>query len=178
MNNHKTACLVIVVFIAGMLYGVNELRNASGAARDSAEAAQSNAENAERQAELASIQLKSLEAKTADLRGISSDWKPYFNDLSTPQAAEQRVVDVIRESGVFMFSQKFEPRQLDKDALISEALVANLIVKDSYTKAINWIGLLEQEIPNSRITECRIEPGERGNNIHLELQIMIPVLKN
>ena len=78
MNNQKAACLVLLIFAVGMLYGLNELRNTTNAARDAAETAKSEAEMAEGQAQLANIQLKTLDSKTAKLRQVLSEWKPHF----------------------------------------------------------------------------------------------------
>lgn len=178
MNNHKTACLVLVIAIVGMLYGVNQLRNASVSARERADAAQVNAETAESQAQLAQIQLKTLDSKTAELRKVAKDWQPHFNNFRTPQDAEQRIVDVIRKGDVFLISQKFESRDIQKDNLISEALVADLIVEDDYAKTLNWLGRLEEEIPSSRVSRCNLTRGDRGNDVHLELQIQIPVFSH
>ncbi|MEM7600436.1 MAG: hypothetical protein AAF357_03350 [Verrucomicrobiota bacterium] len=178
MNNHKSACLILIIIAAGMLYGVNQLRNLTNDARDLAESTQSEAETAEQQAQLANIQLKSLDAKTAELRGIFSEWQPHFAKYRTPQDAEQRIGEVIREGDVFLISQKFESRDLDDTNLISEALVADLVVEDNYVKTLNWLGRLEQAIPNCRLTRCNLKRGDRGNDIHLELQIQIPVLES
>jgi len=176
MNNHKTACLVLLLLVAGILYGVNQLRNATAAARQKADAKQIQAESAEQQAAMAEIQLKKLDANTAELRRVYAEWKPHFESHRSPRAAEQRIAEVIREGDVFLISQKFESRQFDKNDLISEALVADLVVEDDYTKTLNWLGRLEEAIPSCRITKCNLERGDRGNDIHLELQVQIPVL--
>lgn len=177
MNNHKAACFFLVLVVVGMLYGVNQLRNASVKARDKAEDVQIQAESAEQEAQLAQIQLKSLESKTAPLRQVSEEWKPYFERFASSQDAEQRIVEVIRDGDVFLISQKFDSREIDQEALISHALVADLVVEDDYTKTVNWLGAIEEKIPNCRITKCHLRRGDRGNDIHLELQIQIPVLK-
>lgn len=177
MNDHKSACLVLILLIAGMLYGVNQLRNSSISARSAAEAIQTQTEQAEQQTQLARIQLKSLEAKTAELRQVATLWKPHFDRLATAQDAEQRIVEVIRDGDVFLISQKFESRELDKEDMISQALVADLVVEDDYTKTLNWLGALEERIPNCRVSRCKLIRGDRGNDIHLELQLQIPVLK-
>jgi len=177
MNDHKSACMILVLLIAGMLYGVNQLRNASASARTAADAVQTQAEAAQQQAQLAQIQLKTLESKTSELRRAAELWKPHFARHATPQSAEQRIVEVIREGDVFVISQKFDSRQLDKDAMISEALVADLVVEDDYTKTLNWLGTLEEKIPSCRVSRCNLKRGDRGNDIHLELQLQIPVLK-
>lgn len=177
MKNHQAACAFLLVLVAGMLYGVNGLRNTTSAARDLARQSQSDAETAEQQAQLAQIQLKTLDSKTAELRLVYGEWKPHFEALRTPQDAEQRIAEVIREGDVFLISQKFEGREIDKGSVISDALVADLVVEDDYTKTLNWLGRLEEAIPSCRITRCTLERGERGNDIHLILQVQIPILK-
>ena len=176
MNNHKSACLVITMLIIGMLYGVNELRNAANSARDITAEVRTEAESAEQQAQLAQIQLKSLEAKTSDLRTAFAQWQPHFAAFKTAQDAEQRIAEIIREGDVFLISQKFETKEIDSAALISDALVADLVVEDDYSKTLNWLGRLEEAIPSCRIVRCNIKRGDRGNDIHLELKVNIPVL--
>jgi hypothetical protein len=59
-----------------------------------------------------------------------------------------------------------------------EALVADLVVEDDYSKTLNWLGRLEEAIPTCRIIRCQIVRGDRGNDVHLDLQIQIPILKS
>jgi len=77
---------------------------------------------------------------------------------------------------VFLISQKFEAKEVDKTSIIAESLVGDLIVEDDYAKTLNWLGRLEESIPNCRITKCALTRGERGNDIHLELQVQVPIL--
>lgn len=178
MNDHKTACLVLAVCIAGMLYGVNTLRNSTNAARAAAESVRIEAEAAEQQAELAQIQLRSLDSKTAELRAVFNEWKPHFDACRTPQDAERRIAEVIRDGDVFLISQKFDDQELDRNAMISQALVGDLVIEDDYAKTLNWLGELEAAIPNCRVTRCNMKRGDRGNDIHLELQIQVPVFES
>tara|TARA_R110002096_G_scaffold28985_19_gene87546 strand:+ start:256 stop:645 length:390 start_codon:yes stop_codon:yes gene_type:complete len=128
--------------------------------------------------QLAQIQLKTLDSKTSELRRIYSEWEPHFMGLQRQQDAEKRVADVIRDGNIIPISRKFEPRELDKNDLISEALVGDIVIEDDYAKTMNWLGSLEEAIPNCRIMKCNFTRGDRGNNIHLELQIQIPLLKS
>jgi hypothetical protein len=178
MKNHQSACFLLLFLTAAMLYGVNSLRNATSAARELALQTQSEAEMAEQQAQLAQIQLKTLDAKTAELRLVHGEWKPHFESYRSPQDAEQRIAEVIREGDVFLISQKFEAREVDRGAVISDALVADLVVEDDYSKALNWLGRLEEAIPSCRITRCQLGRGDRGNDIHLVVQLQIPILKS
>ena len=178
MNAHQSACFFLLFVTGGMLYGVNSLRNQTSAARERAQTAQIEAETAERQAQLADIQLKTLDSKTSELRTVYKEWKPHFEHFRTPQDAEQRVAEIIREGDVFLISQKFESSEIDNASSISEALVGDLVVEDDYTKAVNWLGRLEEAIPTSRITRCEIARGDRGNDVHLVVRIQIPILKS
>ena len=90
MNNHKTACMLLLVLVALMLYGVNSLRNATSKAREISQLSQSEAESAEQSAQLAEIQLKTLDSKTAELRLLYGEWKPYFDSHQNPQDAERK----------------------------------------------------------------------------------------
>ncbi len=176
MNNHKSACFILLIFIAGMLYGVNQLRNSTSAARTASETARTDAETAEQQAQLAEIQMKSLDSKTSELRRIYSEWEPHFNAFQTQHDAERRVLELVREHEMFIVSRQFDQRELDKNEKISDALVGDLVFEDDYTKSLNWLGILEKSIPNCRITKCILTRGDRGNTINMELQIQIPLL--
>lgn len=178
MNNHQAACAFLLFLTGAMIYGVNTLRNSTLGARELAVQAQSEAEMAEQQAQLAQIQLKTLDSKTAELRLVYNEWKPHFETLRTPQDAEQRIAEVIREGNVFLISQKFEAQEIEAGSTIADALTADLVVEDDYTKAMNWLGRLEESIPACRITRCDVTRGDRGNDIHLEVRLQIPILKS
>lgn len=178
MKNHQTACALLAVLTVGMLYGVNTLRNSTSAAREIAEQALTDAEAAEDQVTIASTQLTMLDSKTSELRLVYGEWKPHFEAHHTAQDAEQRVAEVIREGKVFLISQKFETREVDSQSIIPEALVADLIVEDDYSRSLNWLGKLEEAIPTCRITKCSIGRGERGNDVHLVVQLQIPILRS
>lgn len=176
MKSHQSACAFLAFLTAAMLYGVNSLRNATSAAHDLAAQSRMEAEMAENQAQLAQIQLKTLDSKTAELRLVYGEWKPHFEAHRNSQDAEQRIAEAIREGDVFLISQKFETREIDKDSPIAKALVADLVVEDDYAKALNWLGRLEESIPTCRITRCTLGRGDRGNDVHLVVQLQIPIL--
>jgi hypothetical protein len=178
MKNHQSACAFLLFLTGAILYGVSTLRNATSKAGELAAQSQSEAETAEQQAQLAQIQLKTLDSKTAELRLIYGEWKPHFEAHRTPQDAEQRIAEVIREGNVFLISQKFEAKEVDQGSVISDALVADLVVEDDYSKALNWLGRLEESIPSCRITKCQIGRGDRGNDVHLTVQLQIPILES
>lgn len=176
MNSHKTACVVILLLIGLMGYGVQKLRARAVTAKEAALSAKTEADQAEQQRKLAEIKLKTIDARTADLRKIYTEWIPHFEPYRNSRVAEQRISDSIREGDVFLLSQRYNYQELDKDDFISHALVADLVVEDDYAKTLNWLGRLEESIPSCRIARCRIIRGDRGNNIALELKLLVPVI--
>lgn len=176
MKNHQSACFLLLFLTGAMLYGVNTLRNSTDSARELMKQALVEAETAEFQAQNALSQLKMLDSKTAELRLVYNEWKPHFENHRNAQDAEQRIAEVIRDGDVFLLSQKFETEEIEAGSIIKDALIADLVVEDDYTKALNWLGRLEEAIPSCRITRCEIERGDRGNDIHLQLRLQIPIL--
>lgn len=178
MNNHKVASILILVLVGLMGFGVHKLRSKAVAAENAAEDSRKAAEEAEQQRKIADIKVTTMDAKTAELRKIYTEWIPHFENYKSGRTGEQKITDVVRGSSVFLVSQKFNEQELDKQDLIGRALVADLIVEDDYAKTLNWLGKLEESIPSCRITKCRIERGDRGNNVRMELKIQVPILKD
>lgn len=176
MNNHKAATILILLLVGLMGFGVHKLRTKAVTAREATKAAKAQAEQAEQQEKIAEIKLKTIDAKTAHLRKIYTEWIPHFESFKSSRAGEQRITDVVREGDVFLLSQRFNYREIDKGDLISHALIADLVVEDDYAKTLNWLGKLEESIPSCRISSCKITRGDRGNNIHMELTVQVPVL--
>lgn len=176
MNNHKAASILILLIVGLMGFGVHKLRSKAVAARDAANVAKNQADQAEQQKKIAEIKLKTIDAKTAQLRKVYTEWLPHFESFKSSRAGEQKITDVVREGDVFLLSQRFNYQEIDKGDLISHALVADLVVEDDYAKTLNWLGKLEESIPSCRISKCRIERGDRGNNVHMELKVQVPVL--
>ncbi len=177
MNNHKMACVLLLVLIGAMLYGTQKMRSRAVAAQEAADATKNEATMAEQEKRVAEIKLKTVDAKTADLRRSYDEWLPHFNAVKNPESGEQRITELVREGDIFLLSQKYEEREIDPESMISRALVATLVVEDDYVKTMNWLGKLEESIPACRIAKCRLIRGDRGNNIHVELTVQVPVFK-
>ena len=118
-------------------------------------------------------------SKTADLRKIYTEWIPHFESFKSSRAGEQKISEVqFARVTSFLLSQRFNYQELDKDDLITHALVADLVVEDDYSKALNWLGKLEESIPSCRISKCRIVHGETGGTTSTwNSRVQVPVLK-
>ena len=177
MNNHKAACVVLMIAIAAIVYFTQEYRANTSEVRDRVEDAKSSAENALFQQQIAETNLRALEAKTESIRESYQTWLPHLNRVRTPQEGEQKISQAIRKGEVFLLSQRFDMVEVspDKNSLIQKALKADLVIEDDYATTLNWLGKLEEEIPSCRIDQCRMTRGERGNDIRLEVIIQIPI---
>lgn len=179
MNNHKMACVVLLVFIGIMLYGTQEMNNRTKTAREAAEQAQMEADNAIMQRNTAENILIALERETFELRNGYQKWLTHFVEVSNPQEGEQRIVDAIRNGKVFLLSQRFQLKEFqgeDRDALIG-VLEGELDLEDDYVKTLNWLGQLEETVPQCRITSCNIIRGDRANNIRMKLKLEMPIFE-
>lgn len=176
MNNHKIACAIIGVLTLAMLWGVNQVRAKAQVAKDDRSTAEVQTKGAEQQKMIAEASLQSVDKKTADLRKVYTEWLPHFQSLKNTSDGEQKIAEAVREGDVFLLSQKFKPKKM-KDGFIGNMLEAELVVEDEYSKVINWLGTLEQKIPTCRISKCAITRGDRGNDIHVEMKVEVPVIK-
>lgn len=177
MNNHKMACILITLLIALMGFGVQKLRAKAVSVRNESNETQKKAEQAEQQKKIAEIKLKTIDAKTAELRKVYTNWIPHFEKYRNSRVAEQMISELVRDSDVFLISQRFNYQELNKGALVSHALNAELVVEDDYSKTLNWLGKLEEAIPSCRISKLTITRGDRGNDINMELQVQVPVVQ-
>jgi|GEM_PF-808479 len=176
MSNHKIACILISAIVILMGYGVTKVRNKAVIAHQASDTARAQAESTEQQKQIAEIKLKSIDSKTAELRKVYKEWLPYFEEFGDTGDGEQRIAEVVRKGDVFLLSQKFKSERVDGDEIVSRLLIAELVVEDEYTKVMNWLGKLEESIPSCRIAKCSITRGDRGNDIHMELRLEVPVI--
>ena len=177
MSSHKIACILLAAVVLLMGFGVNKVRGKAVKARQAAESVRIQAQSAEQQKQMAEIKLKSFDSQTAELRGVYTEWLPYLKEFSNSGDGEQRIREVIREGDVFVISQKVKSIKIDKSGFISHALGAEIEVEDDYTKVMNWLGELEETLPSCQITKCKITRGDRGNNVHMEVKLQVPIVK-
>ncbi|MCB1079929.1 MAG: hypothetical protein KDM64_19070, partial [Verrucomicrobiae bacterium] len=136
------------------------------------------AEDAEFQRGITETNLIGLERETFQLREGYFKWFPHFGAATTPQEGEQRISDAIREGKVFVLSNRFQMKDFagDQKGVLIGVLEGELDFEDDYVKTMNWLGKLEETIPNCRITSCNIIRGDRANNIHLKLKLEMPIM--
>jgi len=176
MKDQQLACLLLITIIASFCYGAHSFEQRKSFHQREANAAKEAALTAQQTFAGAKRSLDQLNRTTEGLRGFLEQWEPHLRSTQSAQATEQRVVDLVKQSGVFTESQRFELLDRRDDTVFSGALRAHIIVKDEYAKTMNWLALLEETLPTSRLSSCVIKRGESGNDIHLSLVIDLPIV--
>ncbi len=177
MNNHKIATVFLALLIGAMGFGVNYLRGKASTASEAAEAAKQAAQSAEQTKKLAQIQLKTLNTTTEKVRTVYNEWVPFFEATSSSREAEQLITGIVKETGIFLVSQRFNYETVSGHELISDVVVAELTVQDSYSRALNWLGKVEESIPTSTVYACHIEPGDTAESVKIYVKLKVPIVK-
>jgi hypothetical protein len=176
MQEKQIACVVLVLAMAAFVYGTLTAHGKMVKEQKAALEARQAAIKAEGIASKAKRELTQLEDSTAQLRNFAKAWSPYVEAVSSSQATEQKVIDLIKDAGVFALSQRFELLDQKKDAFVKKRLRANITIEDHYAKVLNWMGAVESAIPVCRVSSCRLTRGQSGNDIRLELILDFPVI--
>jgi hypothetical protein len=82
---------------------------------------------------------------------------------------------LVKQSDFFTESQRFEMLERRDDTVFKNALRAHIIVKDEYTKSMNWLASLEESLPTSRLSSLVVKRGDSGNDIQMTLVIDLPI---
>jgi hypothetical protein len=178
MQDKQIACFLLVLVMAGFVYATLTSQGKLMKEQKALLEARGEAIKAEGAASKAKRDLAQLKDYSAELREFAKAWNPYVEAVTSSQATEQRVIDLIKESGVFALSQRFELLEQKKDSLVKKRLRANLTIEDHYAKVLNWMGKVESAIPVCRVTTARLSHGQSGNDLRLELVLDFPIISD
>jgi hypothetical protein len=168
--------MVLVLVISGFVYGTHKAYYKYTEVKLAASDAEAKAVSAENVVAAAQRGLTQLKGSTNDLREFAKAWDPYVSAVESPQVTEQRIIDTIKDAGVFALSQRFELLERNDATLIKRRLRAHITIEDEYSKALNWMAGVEEAVPIGRVISCRVQRGDAGNDIRLELIIDVPII--
>ena len=60
---------------------------------------------------------------------------------------------------------------------VSGMLRGQITVEDDFARCMQWLGSLEQNLPASRVSHCKVAKGSKDNDIKLEVTIDLPLTK-
>jgi hypothetical protein len=103
---------------------------------------------------------------------------PYLGSAGAVSKEEQKIFDLIKSAQIFASSQRTEvvAASSNKEAFIPKKLSAHLVIQDDYTKAMNWIGSLEEALPSCRIATMKMTRGVSRNDVKVEVTIDFPLI--
>lgn len=169
------ACVVLMMIIGAVTYGAQIVHKKAAVAIQAAEDEAASAELAANDANIAKITLEKAKSSAGDLDRFLVAWTPVIQRLSSRQEVESTVQANTREAKVFVVSQKFEDKANAGERMRPRSILASLIVEDEYSKVLNWLGTLEKKIPLVRITNCRISAATTGRQVHMEVNLEVPI---
>ncbi len=178
MKDKQTACLVLMLIVVCLVYGTQKSYKKMTVVRKEAAAEKQSAMQAQQAYSTAKVSLDTLEAETSNLRQFYAEWEPYLRATRSPQSSEQRIIDLVKRAEVFAVSQRFELISNMNDPVFEYILRAHVTIEDEYSKAFNWFSALEEELPTSRVTSCKLYRGDSGDDLGMELIVDLPIVKS
>lgn len=123
------------------------------------------------------MQLQRLEEGARALLTLLKEWEPLFQKFGSPQSFEAEMAVRVRQAGLVSLAQRFEKSSVKNISSIPEAVRGFFAFDDEYSKLLNWMGNLEQDIPTLRVASVRLTRGTRPSDIRMELLVEQPLLK-
>lgn len=176
MNSKHLAAVLVTIMAVLFIQGAFEVRKhlaSVGRELSQAKAADSEAKvllQAEHNA------LDRVQKSSTEMLAFLSQWSDAVRGVETPEAGEFHLASRVKESGLLTLSQRFEVVS-NKNESAPRLVRAHLTFEDDYARALNWLGLLEQNLPSLRVTDLRVVRGETGNDIRLTLVLDLPLVK-
>ncbi len=179
MKDKQLACVVVVMAIAACFFGIMKMQAKLQDARKKAEGARTTAENTQRQRINAANAYKSLQEKSRDKISYYEIWKPAFESYPNTNAVTTQIQKLMTDSRVDPFNEGFNPQGYkDKHGIIKQIQRASLIFQGDYATLFNWLGQVEQLMPTSRISSCRVRKATGDAEIRMEVTIDVPTMPN
>jgi hypothetical protein len=176
MNGKKLACVLLLLFVAIITYGVQIMHQKTVAKRDEAETAITDLRAAEDALNIANITTEKLKGDSADLLKFLQSWTPYVERVQTQSEVEEAILASLRNSNMLIMSSKFELKQsTGKELLLPKIVRASLVLEDEFARTLNWLGEIERRVPLTRVVSCRLTGGENNRQIHTEISLEVPL---
>ena len=175
MNKKHLAVLLVGLLIAGFVQGTLWMNKRLTAMQLEETTAATAATQAAARVAQEQKTLLTLKEGSSPLIDFLNAWEPYFQALNTPQSAELGVSMRIKEAGLVTLAQRYESATNRNDATIPRLMRVTLTIEDNYTKTLNWLGMLENEIPTMRISNLRLSKGQLADDIRMEVVLEIPL---
>lgn len=120
-----------------------------------------------------------LQRQSKDLLEFVEKWEPFFAVIEEQQAAETGISMKVREAEMLNLSQRYQqiPHKINNvdNKSLPILMRAALVFDDSYSKLLNWIGMMEQIRPTMRIGRITLAKGSRGEDLRMDVTLEVPL---
>jgi hypothetical protein len=106
-------------------------------------------------------------------------WAPYFAIIEEQEAAETGISMKVREAEMLNLSQRYQqiPHKINNvdNKSLPILMRSALVFDDSYSKLLNWVGMMEQIRPTMRIGRITLAKGSRGDDLRMDVTLEVPL---
>lgn len=178
MKDKQMACFILGMAIFACFFGMMKMQATLQEARTEAESAELTTETTSRQRIVAKGNFAQLQEKTKAEIEYYQLWRPHFESFPAASAVTDEFLANMKAHTVEPFQQDFTATAYkDKYGVITRLQRVNLVLVDDYAKLFNWLGLVESNMPTSRVTSLSVRRATGDEEIHMELTIDIPVIE-
>jgi hypothetical protein len=120
-----------------------------------------------------------LQRQSKDLLEFVEKWEPFFAVIEEQQAAETGISMKVREAEMLNLSQRYQqiPHKINNvdNKSLPILMRSALVFDDSYSKLLNWVGMMEQIRPTMRIGRITLSKGSRGDDLRMDVTLEVPL---
>ena len=175
MKNKQITCAFLGLGIAAMLWFTFQSYRKMNSMTAESSQAETAAMNADSKRQMKDAELWPLRRDNAPLLDYLAAWKPYFDQTSTVNNAERKLIEHAKAYGLTIITQEVSTDTIEDSKLINKTVSLNITFEDDYARCLQLLGDLEEWMPSARISTCDIKKGQNGNDIKMELVIEVPV---
>ncbi|MCX7712711.1 MAG: hypothetical protein N2035_03455 [Chthoniobacterales bacterium] len=177
MNTKQAAAFLVAFAALALLYALSLFRTQVTLREKELQQAQSESVAAATALTQEKIQLEKLKATTESYLRYLEAWEPHFSSLNNAQSAELSISLRLKSANLLTLAQRYERINAKFGEAIPAIMRASLSIEDNYVSVLNWIGLIEEELPTLRTASISITKGERPNDIRTELVFEVPLIQ-
>ncbi len=123
--------------------------------------------------------LDDLRRQSKELLEFIAKWEPFFAVIEEQQAAETGISMKVREAKMLNLSQRYQqiPHKINNvdNKSLPILMRATLVFDDSYSKLLNWVGMMEKIKPTMRIGRLEMAKGSRGEDLRMDVTLEVPL---
>ena len=178
MNQKHLAAVILVAVIICFAQGVLTLDKKRQDAEEAAESATSKLATTSTLRASAQNVLNNTRDSTAPLRKYYHMWLPEFEKTDSELKSKDNFNQLIkRVPNLVLFDQGMNPLAPNKDAtFVLQRAAGRAKFEGDYQKSLQFLSMVEREIPTSRISSLEIRKGQRANDLEVQLIVELPII--